>query len=50
MLLFQDPFEFSLYHKAIRELFDYYKFGQNYIRQLVDFRWVSVLSVVLRIM
>lgn len=45
MLLFQDPFEFSPYHKAIREPFDYYKFGQNYIRQLLDFEWVSVISL-----
>lgn len=36
--LFQDPFVFSPYHKALREPFDYYKFGQNYIRPLVDFR------------
>lgn len=36
--LLQDPFVFSPYHKAIREPFDYYMFGQNYIRPLVDFR------------
>ncbi|WMV43336.1 hypothetical protein MTR67_036721 [Solanum verrucosum] len=43
----KDPFEFSPYHKAIREPFDYYKFGQNYIRQLVDFRssYVGNISV-----
>ncbi|XP_010325301.1 glycerol-3-phosphate acyltransferase isoform X1 [Solanum lycopersicum] len=43
----KDPFEFSPYHKAIREPFDYYKFGQNYIRQLVDFRssYVGNMSV-----
>uniref|UniRef100_A0A6V7QY65 Glycerol-3-phosphate acyltransferase, chloroplastic n=1 Tax=Ananas comosus var. bracteatus TaxID=296719 RepID=A0A6V7QY65_ANACO len=35
---FQDPFTFSPYHKAIREPFDYYMFGQNYIRPLIDFR------------
>ncbi|CAI9095289.1 OLC1v1031201C1 [Oldenlandia corymbosa var. corymbosa] len=34
----KDPFEFSSYHKAIREPFDYYTFGQNYIRPLIDFR------------
>nr|UKG18720.1 chloroplast glycerol-3-phosphate acyltransferase [Forsythia viridissima] len=34
----RDPFEFSPYHEAIREPFDYYKFGQNYIRPLTDFR------------
>ncbi|XP_039142074.1 glycerol-3-phosphate acyltransferase ATS12, chloroplastic isoform X5 [Dioscorea cayenensis subsp. rotundata] len=33
----EDPFVFSPYHKAIREPFDYYMFGQNYIRPLVDF-------------
>ncbi|CAN4128116.1 unnamed protein product [Withania somnifera] len=43
----KDPFEFSPYHKAIREPFDYYKFGQNYIRQLLDFRssYVGNISV-----
>ena len=34
----QNPFTFPPYHKAIREPFDYYMFGQNYIRPLVDFR------------
>ncbi|KAM1787342.1 hypothetical protein ACFX13_038230 [Malus domestica] len=34
----EDPFIFSPYHKAMREPFDYYMFGQNYIRPLVDFR------------
>ncbi|XP_042025005.1 glycerol-3-phosphate acyltransferase, chloroplastic-like isoform X2 [Salvia splendens] len=34
----QDPFQFSPHHNAIREPFDYYTFGQKYIRPLVDFR------------
>ncbi|ONM00338.1 glycerol-3-phosphate acyltransferase, chloroplastic isoform X1 [Zea mays] len=34
----QNPFTFPPYHKAVREPFDYYMFGQNYIRPLVDFR------------
>ncbi|XP_042007512.1 glycerol-3-phosphate acyltransferase, chloroplastic-like isoform X2 [Salvia splendens] len=34
----QDPFQFSPYHNAIREPFDYYTLGQKYIRPLVDFR------------
>ncbi|KAL3500006.1 hypothetical protein ACH5RR_039099 [Cinchona calisaya] len=34
----KDPFEFSSYHEAIREPFDYYMYGQNYIRPLIDFR------------
>ncbi|XP_059440786.1 glycerol-3-phosphate acyltransferase ATS12, chloroplastic [Corylus avellana] len=34
----EDPFVFSPYHKALREPFDYYMFGQSYIRPLVDFR------------
>lgn len=37
-ILLQNPFTFPPYHKAIREPFDYYMFGQNYIRPLVDFR------------
>ncbi|KAG0462030.1 hypothetical protein HPP92_020506 [Vanilla planifolia] len=32
------PFIFSPHHKAIREPFDYYMFGQNYVRPLIDFR------------
>nr|XP_016475022.1 PREDICTED: glycerol-3-phosphate acyltransferase, chloroplastic-like [Nicotiana tabacum]XP_016475023.1 PREDICTED: glycerol-3-phosphate acyltransferase, chloroplastic-like [Nicotiana tabacum] len=43
----KDAFEFSPHHKAIREPFDYYKFGQNYIRPLLDFRssYVGNISV-----
>ncbi|OIV94435.1 hypothetical protein TanjilG_25497 [Lupinus angustifolius] len=33
-----DPFVFQPHHKAKREPFDYYMFGQNYIRPLVDYR------------
>ncbi|XP_057872387.2 glycerol-3-phosphate acyltransferase ATS12, chloroplastic [Cryptomeria japonica] len=47
LLQFEDPFTFSNYHRAIREPFDYYMFGQNYIRPLIDFRnsYVGNLSV-----
>ncbi|KAL5794627.1 hypothetical protein ACOSP7_003221 [Xanthoceras sorbifolium] len=38
LLDMEDPFNFSPYHKAMREPFDYYMFGQNYIRPLVDFK------------
>ncbi|XP_039007922.1 glycerol-3-phosphate acyltransferase, chloroplastic-like [Hibiscus syriacus] len=43
----EDPFVFQPYHKALREPFDYYKFGQNYIRHLIDFRnsYVGNLSL-----
>ncbi|KAK6140961.1 hypothetical protein DH2020_025294 [Rehmannia glutinosa] len=34
----RDPFQFSPHHKAIREPFDYYMFGQKYIGPLLDFR------------
>ncbi|XP_062182098.1 glycerol-3-phosphate acyltransferase, chloroplastic-like [Phragmites australis] len=34
----QNPFTFPPYHTAVREPFDYYMFGQNYIRPLIDFR------------
>ncbi|KAK3430023.1 hypothetical protein EUGRSUZ_E01634 [Eucalyptus grandis] len=33
-VIFQDPFIFPPYHKAAREPFDYYMFGQNYIHPL----------------
>ncbi|KAH7279600.1 hypothetical protein KP509_37G026000 [Ceratopteris richardii] len=38
LLQFEDPFTFPSYHEAIREPYDYYMFGQNYIRLLLDFR------------
>lgn len=38
LLDMEEPFEFSPYHKSMREPFDYFMFGQNYIRPLVDFR------------
>ncbi|XVF11111.1 hypothetical protein REPUB_Repub07fG0240900 [Reevesia pubescens] len=38
LLEVEDPFVFEPYHKALREPFDYYMFGQNYIRPLIDFR------------
>ncbi|XWS49298.1 hypothetical protein CRYUN_Cryun13aG0151800 [Craigia yunnanensis] len=43
----EDPFVFEPYHKALREPFDYYMFGQNYIRPLIDFRnsYVGNLSL-----
>ncbi|PNX81706.1 glycerol-3-phosphate acyltransferase, partial [Trifolium pratense] len=34
----KEPFVFEAHHKAKREPFDYYMFGQNYIRPLVDFK------------
>ncbi|XP_021969874.1 glycerol-3-phosphate acyltransferase, chloroplastic isoform X1 [Helianthus annuus] len=34
----KEPFEFSPYHEAIREPFNYYMFVQNYIRPLINFR------------
>ncbi|OVA02860.1 Phospholipid/glycerol acyltransferase [Macleaya cordata] len=47
LLEVEDPFAFSPHHKAIREPFDYYMFGQNYIRPLIDFRksYVGNISV-----
>ncbi|KAK8692920.1 hypothetical protein V6N13_070523 [Hibiscus sabdariffa] len=43
----EDSFVFQPYHKALREPFDYYMFGQNYIRPLIDFRnsYVGNLSL-----
>lgn len=43
----ENPFIFPSHHRAIREPFDYYMFGQNYIRPLVDFRksYVGNISI-----
>eukprot|EP00252_Welwitschia_mirabilis_P025796 TRINITY_DN8206_c0_g1_i1.p1 TRINITY_DN8206_c0_g1~~TRINITY_DN8206_c0_g1_i1.p1 ORF type:complete len:326 (+),score=53.72 TRINITY_DN8206_c0_g1_i1:207-1184(+) len=51
LLQFEEPFTFSSYHQAIREPFDYYTFGQNYIRPLLDFRnsYVGNLEIFNRI-
>ncbi|KAL3681948.1 hypothetical protein R1sor_024904 [Riccia sorocarpa] len=38
ILQFEEPFTFPSYHKRMVEPYDYYKFGQNYIRPLIDFR------------
>ncbi|KMT11376.1 hypothetical protein BVRB_5g107070 [Beta vulgaris subsp. vulgaris] len=37
LLDIKDPYIFPPYHKAIREPFDYFSFGQNYIRPLINF-------------
>ncbi|KAE9607002.1 hypothetical protein Lal_00026218 [Lupinus albus] len=46
-----DPFVFQPHHKAKREPFDYYMFGQNYIRPLVDYRnsYVGNMSLFIEI-
>ncbi|KAI8530564.1 hypothetical protein RHMOL_Rhmol11G0069600 [Rhododendron molle] len=43
----EDPFDFSPYHRAIREPFDYYMFVKRYIRPLIDFRssYVGNISI-----
>ncbi|XP_043695539.1 glycerol-3-phosphate acyltransferase ATS12, chloroplastic isoform X2 [Telopea speciosissima] len=43
----EESFTFSPHHKAIREPFDYYMFGQKYIRPLIDFRrsYIGNISV-----
>ena len=33
-----DPYEFPSYHKAIREPFDYYKLGNEYVGALIDWK------------
>ncbi|XP_010276810.1 PREDICTED: glycerol-3-phosphate acyltransferase, chloroplastic-like [Nelumbo nucifera] len=47
LLDIEDPFIFSPHHRAIREPFDYFMFGQNYIRPLIDFRrsYVGNISI-----
>lgn len=34
----QEPFTFPSYHRKMMEPYDYYNFGQNYVRPLLDFR------------
>ena len=34
---FTDPYSFPSYHTRIQEPYNYYEFGQRYVRNLVDF-------------
>lgn len=36
------PYPFNLFHKAIREPFDYYQFGIDFVRPLIDMQHSSV--------
>ncbi|KAG0624325.1 hypothetical protein M758_3G239800 [Ceratodon purpureus] len=38
LLQFEDPFTFSSYHPRMTDPYDYYTFGQNYVRPLIDYR------------
>lgn len=35
---FEDPYTFPSYHLRITEPYDYYAFGQKYVRPLIDYR------------
>ncbi|GAQ86900.1 Glycerol-3-Phosphate Acyltransferase [Klebsormidium nitens] len=37
MVQFEDPFTFNSHHLAIREPYDYYRFGQEYVGPLLNF-------------
>lgn len=38
------PYKFSLFHKSLRTPFDYYQFGLDFIRPLIDFKESKVLG------
>lgn len=38
----EQPFAFDLYHIGIRKPFDYYQFGLDFIRPLIDFKHSSI--------
>ena len=40
----EDPFMFQPYHRHIREPFDFYKFGLDFMRPLVDMRSSSLIG------
>ncbi|GAB4186415.1 MAG: 1-acyl-sn-glycerol-3-phosphate acyltransferase [Simkaniaceae bacterium] len=40
----QSPYEFGHFHKAIREPFDYYHFGIEFLRPLIDLEHSTVLG------
>jgi glycerol-3-phosphate O-acyltransferase len=37
-LVLQNPFTFPSYHQRMLEPYNYYEFGQNYVRPLIDYR------------
>jgi hypothetical protein len=37
----QDSFTFPPYHQKMMDPYNYYMFGQNYVRPLLNFRWVE---------
>lgn len=41
-LVLQNPFTFPSYHQRMLEPYDYYEFGQNYVRPLIDYRWAEM--------
>ncbi|KAJ0620523.1 putative glycerol-3-phosphate 1-O-acyltransferase [Helianthus annuus] len=41
----KEPFEFLPYHEAIREPFNYYMFGQDYIRPFDQFQGENVILI-----
>lgn len=40
-----DPYQFAIYHRAIREPFDYYQFGLDFIKPLINFSESKVLGL-----
>ena len=41
----QDPYAFEIFHQSQRSPFDYYQFGLDFIRPLIDFAHSKVLGV-----
>ena len=35
---FEDPYTFPSYHRRITQPYDYYSFGQKYVKPLIDYR------------
>src|SRR5581483_6444159 len=41
----QNPYQFTSFHKAIRKPFDYYQFGLDFMRPLIDFKHSTLQGV-----
>jgi glycerol-3-phosphate O-acyltransferase len=41
----QHPTNFEIFHQSVREPFDYYQFGLNFIRPLIDFKQSKVFGI-----
>ncbi len=45
MQVVRNPYHFEIFHRAIRQPFDYYQFGLNFIRPLINFSQSKIFGL-----